>query len=240
MGAKGWLRYEARAQLAPYDRIFLPVARRRPGHRDAVASAQTAVIIEGFARSGNTFAVAAFRLAQVHPVVLASHLHAPAHVRYGVKHAIPTLVVVRSPIDVAVSVIIRHPGLSPAQVLRHYVDFHRRLRPLRDGFVLATFDEVTTDFGRTIRRLNERFNTSFRSFEHTPENVDAVFDLVERMNEEDLTRRSEAAEDGVARPSRSRASRKNELLEQLASPALRARVAAAEEAYAEIVGETPR
>jgi hypothetical protein len=38
---------------------------------------------------------------------------------------------------------------------------------------------VTADYAVVIRSLNERFGTSFREFEHTPENVRACFEAME-------------------------------------------------------------
>ena len=59
------------------------------------------------------------------------------------------------------------PYLRPVDAVREWLRFYRALRPLQDGFVLATFDEVTTDFGGVIACVNDRFNTTFSLFEGT-------------------------------------------------------------------------
>ena len=74
------LRYEVRRLLSPHPAIFLPLMRTRPDHKGSVLGPKTDIVIEGFARSGNTFAVAALTIAQTGPVSIASHLHAPSHV----------------------------------------------------------------------------------------------------------------------------------------------------------------
>src|SRR5207247_8264431 len=50
-------------------------------HRSGeVATAETEICIEGFPRSGNTFAVIAFQQAQTRTVSIAHHVHAPGSV----------------------------------------------------------------------------------------------------------------------------------------------------------------
>lgn len=208
-------RFSARRAIAPYPRIFLPLMRRRPGHDGHVVDADTEIMIEGFARSGNTFAVAAFEYAQQRPVRIARHLHAAGHVIEGVRRALPVMVLVRDPIDAIASQMIRHPGLTPTDGLRDYLGFYRRLLPYRDEVVVAGFDEVTTDFGITIDRVNRRFDSAFKIFNHTDREVASVFEIVDAMDRADRTRRSENSTDSVARPTPQRQIVKAEVRERL-------------------------
>lgn len=58
-------------------------------------------------------------------------------------------------------------------LLRGYLRFYEPLRPYRGGFVVADFPEVVEGgLGSVIRRLNERFGTSFSEFEATEANVE--------------------------------------------------------------------
>ena len=45
--------------------------------------------------------------------------------------------------------------------------------------VVADFEEITTDFGVVIDRLNAKFSTAFDRFEHDPEHVATVFEIIE-------------------------------------------------------------
>jgi hypothetical protein len=45
--------------------------------------------------------------------------------------------------------------------------------------VVGSFDQVTTDFGAVIRRINRRFGTSFVEFEHSAANVKKVFEAID-------------------------------------------------------------
>lgn len=79
------LRYEL-GGVRSHPRLYLQVARWR--HRGAPVASDTQ-LIEGFPRSGNTFAVAAFDLAQARPVEVAHHGHASAQVIEAVRRTSP-------------------------------------------------------------------------------------------------------------------------------------------------------
>jgi hypothetical protein len=199
--------YEGKTLVAGSRLVALPIARWR-GH-GVVIDRRTDVLIEGYPRSGNNFAVAAFLMAQPRPVRIAHHVHAPAHVLEAIRSRIPALVLVRDPEDAALEFVIRRPSLSIRQAIRGYVRFYEPLLPHRAGFVVGSFDDVTSDFGTVIRRVNDRFGTHFAEFEHTPENVRACFDEIERhyrtvTSGPDLER-------VVARPSAVREALKDEL-----------------------------
>jgi hypothetical protein len=193
--------FEAKTLVARYPAIAIPVARRR--HGEPVGD-DTEIVIEGFPRSGTSFAVAAFRRAQRRAVAIACHVHAPAQLVEGVRRGLPSLLIVREPEAACVSFAIRNPHLSLRQAIRAYVRFHEPLVPLRDRLTVARFEDVTSDLGAVIDGLNARSRTTFVTFEHTPEAVDAVFAEID----EDYGRRltGESFERAVARPSSHRAS----------------------------------
>lgn len=132
---------------------------------------ETEIVIEGFPRSGNTFALLAFETAQPRPVAIAHHSHAPAQVIRAVRRGIPTLILIRRPADAVLSWVIRDRHISVRQALRRYIGLYSRVMLHRDGYVVELFEEVTSDFGELISRINERFGTSFSPFVHSEENV---------------------------------------------------------------------
>ena len=97
--------------LSRYPRAYLFLARRRYGSR--VLGPDTDIVIEGFPRSANTFAVTAFELAQERPVTVAHHLHAAAHVVRAAQAGVPVIVLVRAPEDAIASVVARKPSARP-------------------------------------------------------------------------------------------------------------------------------
>jgi hypothetical protein len=108
-------------------------------------------------------------------------------------------VLVRDPEEAIISLVVWAPSISLAQGVKDYVRFYRRIYPYREGFVVARFDEVTTDFGKVVRRLNERFGTTFDEFEHTSENVSRCFGIME-----DHARINKVSETQIGRPSKER------------------------------------
>ena len=82
--------------------------------------------------------------------------------------------------------------------------------------MVGLFDQVTSDFGAVIDRVNERFEASFARYEPTPENEEAAFALVEEMNR--LECRGEVVETHVGRPSAERDARKAEIAASLRRP----------------------
>lgn len=173
----------------------------------------TKLCIEGFLRAGNTFTVIAFQHAQREPVSVAHHVHAAGAVIAAVRLRTPTLVLIRPPEQSVLSYVVRWPELTIGQALRGYVRFYRPLLAYRDGFVVGRFEEVTSDLGRVIRRVNERFGTNFVPFEPTEANLAAVREEMDRWDA-NTYRRGGPVELGRGRPTEEKESRKTELLER--------------------------
>ncbi len=170
--------YGVKTYVGARPRLFLPTARLR-GH-GVLAGSAVEVCIEGYPRSANSFSVAAFEMAQGRRTLIAHHTHAPANVLAAVEAGLPTIVLIRRPPDAILEFLLLRPKLSVAQAVRGYLRFYGPLIPVFDRIVVGRFDEVTTDLGRVIRRVNERFGTAFREFEHTEESVRACFDAMDR------------------------------------------------------------
>ena len=170
--------YEAQTLVAQYPALTLPVARLRG--RGVPFGPRTEIVIEGFPRSANSFAVAAFARAQGRKPEIAHHVHAPAQVIAASRAGIAAIVLIRDPEDAVLEYVIKKPAITIGQALRGYVRFYAPLLRYRWGFVAGVFDEVTRDFGKTIRRVNERFGTTFREFEHTEESARATLDEIDR------------------------------------------------------------
>ena len=171
------IRWGLRSRIAEHPSLYLPVARIKYGKQ--VVGPEAKLVIDGFTRSGVTFAVIAFQAGQRRPVRVAHTLHAPAHVAAAVRRRIPTLVTIRDPEAAVLSAIIREPYVTAEQGLRSWMRFYAHLLPYREGFVLGMFDEIVTDYGPVIRRLNEKFGTSFDEFVHSDQNVETCFEIIE-------------------------------------------------------------
>lgn len=222
-------RHYARRPLARTPYLWDAAMRLRPEKNATLARADTAIVIEGFLRSGNTFSVAAFEIANGPELHVGRHLHGAPHVLRAVRLHLPTIVLIREPRDAVLSYLVRRPTLTPYDALLEYVDFYRTAWPARDGFVVGPFDRVTSDFGAVLEQVNERFGTSFRRYEPTPANEARAFELVEEMNR--LETGGEVVESLVGRPSAERSGRKEELRALLERPRTAARLRHAEEFF---------
>lgn len=203
------LRHHLRRPLARTPYAWDLAMQLRSSKRPTLARRDTAIVIEGFLRSGNTYSVAAFALANGPDLHVARHLHSGAHVLRGVRLGVPTVVLVRAPGDAVRSYLIRRPSLTPHDAALEYLDFYRTAWPARNRVVVAPFEQVVSDFGSVIDAVNDRFGTSFHRYERTEQNERAVFEAVERMNRAEC--RGEVVESHVGRPSRQREARKAQL-----------------------------
>jgi hypothetical protein len=172
------LDYEIKSLMATHPRLALPIARSR-GH-GAVIAPTTSLLIEGFPRSANSFAVAAFKMANGPGATVAHHTHASAHVMQAVRSGVPALVLIREPPESILEMVIARPACSVRQAIRSWIRFYGSLVPFLRDFVIGEFSEVTTDFGVVIRHVNERFGTRFAEFHHSDANVRACFDDMDR------------------------------------------------------------
>lgn len=188
--------------LAQYPNLFSFCYRHLASvrNRELLVSKQTDLVIEGFPRSGNTFAVVAFQLAQTKPIRIAHHLHVEAQIFNGVKQGLPVCVLIRHPVDAIKSLLIRHPQTPIKWAFSNYIQFYSNIRILTPKFHIALFDEVIENYGKTINNMNTKFGTKFDLFIHNEQNVKAVFTEIERINKQI----DKGYETHVARPSDNR------------------------------------
>ena len=165
------LRNECLLRLRRHPALFFPLIRHRQarGHNRALKlpDAQTDVLIEGYFRCANHYAVGAMRLAHGESLRVAGHSHAPAVVKRACALGVPVILLIREPVAVTLSNLLKHPTMTPGYTLRGYVDFYKQVLPLHEQVVIGAFDEVTANFNAVIDRLNARFRTSFQ---HVPDN----------------------------------------------------------------------
>jgi hypothetical protein len=174
------MRFRLRSKVGQHPALYYASYGLRPRNRPATVKRDTEIVIEGFPRSGNTFAVFAFQAAQPRPIRIAHHLHSQSQIIRGAKLGIPVCVLVRNPLDAAKSFAVMYAGVTFKEALRLYRDFYEGIYAFRESFVVATFEEVTTNFAEPIRRINNRFGSHFIPFSTSPESVAQVETLIDR------------------------------------------------------------
>jgi hypothetical protein len=229
MMTKGDARAWARRYIGRHPFLFYNFYRLKPSYRDLFVDRRTQIVIVGFPRSGNTFAVVAFQQAQRESVRVAHHLHMPAQVIRAAKWGIPTLLLARKPTDAALSLVIREPGVSIRQALKHYVSFYEKAAEYRDALVLGFFEEVTRDYGAVLERVNAKFGTEFSTFVHSDENIKSVFDHIDEVHR--ARRGGRLDEKVITHPSAVKVGLKDALKEELEAPEVRKLIARAEAIY---------
>ena len=160
-----------------YPAVYFSLYRLLRQDASRIVTPDTQLVIEGFPRSGNSFARRAFVMAQnesFDTTRIAHHMHVPAQVVRAAQWQIPTLVLIRRPRDAVLSFAVWDP-ISVDQALRYYLSFYETVEKYRDACVLGPFEEVTEDFGQVIKRINDRFGTTFSLFSHDEHNIGKVF-----------------------------------------------------------------
>lgn len=120
----------------------------------------TDVVIDGFPRSANTYAVVGFNAAQRLPVTISHHTHAPATLISAARKSIPTLLLIREPRGASLSYSI-YNATSVEEALREWVWFYSCCRRIVDKVAIGYFDEIVSDVNSVARLLNAKFGTSF-------------------------------------------------------------------------------
>lgn len=226
------IREQVRQYIGEHPFLFFNFYRLRPRYRDLLVDRATQLVIEGFPRSGTTFAVVAFEQAQRKSVRIAHHLHMPAQVMRAARWRIPTLVLMRKPTDAVLSLVIREPRISIREAMKHYVSFYEKVAGYRSAFVVASFEEVTQDYGTVLERVNAKFSTRFSLFDHSKDNVAGVFSHIEERHR--ARRDGTLDEKRIARPSDVKAKMKDPLKKQLQAPQIKELTDRAEAIYEEL------
>ncbi|MHA1381699.1 MAG: hypothetical protein ACTSRG_25295 [Candidatus Helarchaeota archaeon] len=142
----------------------------------------TQMVIEGFPRSANTFAVIAFQQAQPKHVCIAHHTHVTAQIIRAVKLNKPILVTIRNPLDAIISLVIRNPLIPASVYLKTFINYYTVVKQLTHSIVVADFDEIINNYGEVIKKVNKRFNCNFMPFNHNQNEIRKVFSKIDELN----------------------------------------------------------
>ena len=226
VGAAVW---QAKTLIAQHPSIAIPLSRAR-GHGQLVDE-HADLVVEAFVRSALSYFVAGFRLAQEpDPVNVAHHTHSPSALIDGLRHHKPTLLIVRPPEEAVLSYVVKTTDVSVRAALQGWIRFHRPLLSYGGELAVARFDEVISDLGLVIRRVNSRFGTTFKEYVRIEENEARIRGEIE-ADWKARARTEEERERGVPRPSAQRDELKTRMAERLHDPKLRGTLERAQRLY---------
>jgi hypothetical protein len=226
------LRHDLTESLRHRRLLFPALVSLRPRRKELLVTRRTDITIEGFPRSGNSFAVEAFRLANPDRHV-AHHLHSPVQILRSVQYGIPCILLVRGPVDAVASALVQAPYKDPTRTLRDWTMFYERLVPVVDHVVVAPFERVVSDFGAVIERVNDAYNTEFVVYRNSSRADEHVLDVLARGHQQ--RNRGTIDEFRIARPSPARDARIREAKSLLAEANLASVREAAEALYRRLV-----
>lgn len=179
LARRGW--YRILEEASP--ETFCAWNSRFPGR--TVVTAETDLVIEGYPSAANSLVREV--LYRTSPGIrIASHLHSPAHVLRAVELGIPTLVLLRPPVESVSSLLARYPErrLDPRGELARYRRFYSTVLRSSGRVALARFEETVGSLSSVIESVNERFGTSFATCDDSDSGFfDEVFATLDYWSE---------------------------------------------------------
>lgn len=126
-----------------------------------VVGPDTDLVIEGYPASANSWLRVVFQLYRP-DIRIASHMHSAAHVEQAVALGVPTVVLLRPPVDCVTSLMARYPDrrLHAGRELRSYYRFYSGVLRLSDHLILIRFDDAVDDVESVVRRVGPRLATT--------------------------------------------------------------------------------
>lgn len=117
------------------------------------------LVLEGFARSGNSFFHFVLNLWN-HDLRVAHHTHLFCNVSQGLRHDIPCVVLIREPGSAVASMVSWDGLLNSRLALLGWIHFYRQLLPVIDQCLVIRFEDSVTAPDECVARINERFAIS--------------------------------------------------------------------------------
>jgi hypothetical protein len=156
-------RFQLRAQIAAHRStstllLHFPAADK---HRNAPVDRATDLLVDGFQSSGNDFVTRTIKAANP-GLIIRGHFHSSGQVKKAASLNIPTILLFRDPIEVAISGSIRWPWLTPETILRGWSQYYSAVIEHLDSpasrIYLASFSTITTSLEETIHEIDRQLD----------------------------------------------------------------------------------
>lgn len=118
------------------------------------------IVIEGFARSANTYFIRALEMKEV-PLVISHHLHYPFQIQRAIDRNIPLVILIRKPLDACLSSsIFKRIGFVTLELVKwklFYEKVHQNIG--YEKLKLFSFDDIASeDINKILEELLEDLN----------------------------------------------------------------------------------
>jgi hypothetical protein len=170
-----WIHRRYRELLWPNFRlhaIYLAMQGRR------VETDGAAIAVEGFGRSGNTFAANALHLTQPEPFRIISHFHYPIAIGRPAEAGVPVCLVLRTPIDSIIS-YCQYGDWGPQRFIDDFLAYHRYVLPWLDQIAVVRFEDFTKDFNHLIHAVNKVYGPILHEITNNEELREQTFKQIE-------------------------------------------------------------
>jgi hypothetical protein len=170
---------DIRSVLGKSPFLFRIVQKLSPTRRsETLVERCTGLCIEAPSGSASSYFVRGFEM--INPDVrLAHHHHVAAQVLRSCHLRVPTVVILRDPIDCVVSrAAFWNTPILIGAIFRQWIRFFREIEKVRDDVLFVSFESVTRKPEVVIKAINAHFNTDFNS--QLPE-VEQVFSGMDRV-----------------------------------------------------------
>ncbi|MDY7021830.1 MAG: hypothetical protein SWJ54_10795 [Cyanobacteriota bacterium] len=140
-----------------------------------VCQQDTDLCIEGFPRSANSFTFNILK--QANPdCKIVSHSHQIDNIKLAVAYGIPTIILIRSPIQAVASFcVFKHPIDRVDLLVKKWISYYRNISKLREQVVIIDFEIATKDINLAIKKLNETYTKEFKLVEDLDRVKDEFF-----------------------------------------------------------------
>ncbi|MGB5024325.1 MAG: hypothetical protein WBO44_03200, partial [Saprospiraceae bacterium] len=175
------VKYKLANQASSYPSIYTTISRILTG-RNCYTTKKTDIVIDGYPRSGNTYATYAFIAVQKSNFNVANHIQKKSQFLLAEKYGIPAILLIRQPLETISSLLIRQPQYDPETLLEGYYFLYSGLKN-HNSYIVAPFDKLINNYGSIIQKVNDKYGTNFDLYEKTNENEEKVKQIVQTQDE---------------------------------------------------------
>jgi len=136
--------------------------KKNKGKKEKISS-NTDLLVDGPTRSGNHFAV--HYIKRFNDITLARHYHSPGAIRLAFKKKVPTLLLIRDPVEqISSAYVYLEKNVPLKRLIRSYQIFYKKCLKAKEWYVVACFDEMINNPEQIIKKINIRydFNLKFK------------------------------------------------------------------------------
>jgi hypothetical protein len=119
------------------------------------------ILVSGPPRVSNTFVGRVLYKTQKN-LLFVNHFHSPGQVINAFNQDIPSIIIIRDPIDTAVSLCIKYPKLYPWVAIQHYNLYYKSLFNYNNKFILIDFETMKEDFNKVIEKFNSKYGSKLK------------------------------------------------------------------------------